>query len=181
MSRIDRDEVIFRLEAIQLVCMQNRIAEWEDEIEEGICTPPDMEMKEIYERILHKSLIDRYPFLTVEGYDDTTPFEKLPMGWKVSFGILMMEKFLGLWEKFPSSFTLDDMTYDKGVLHFKVSYSEDNPRLKRKLNKLMKKFSKRSAETCMHCGRKHSIPEEDRGHELFLANLCDECAERGTL
>ena len=181
MSRIDRDEVVFRLEAIQLVCMQHRIAEWEDEIEDGMCAPQDIEMKRIYERILHKSLIERYPFMAVENYDDATPFEKMPMGWKVSFGILMMEKLLGIWEKYRDSFTLDDLTYDKGVLHFKVSYMEDNPKLKRKLNKLMKKFSKRSAESCMHCGRKHLIPKEDRGHELFLANLCDECAERGTI
>lgn len=181
MSRIDRDEVVFRLEAIQLVCMQNRIANWTDEIKEGICSPQDKEMKEIYERILHKSLIERYPFMTVEDYDDATPFENLPMGWKISFGILMMEKFLRVWDKFPNSFNLDDMTYDKGVLHFKVSYAEDNPRLKRKLNKLMKKFSKRSAESCMHCGAKHLIPKEDRGHELFLFNLCDECAENGTI
>ena len=181
MSRIDRDEVVFRLEAIQLVCMQHRIADWEDEIEEGVCVPQDREMKEIYERILHKSLIERYPFMTVEVYDDTTPFEKLPMGWKRSFGILMMEKFLAVWEKFRDSFSLDDMTYDKGVLHFRINYFEDNPKLKRKLNKIMKKFSKKSAASCMHCGARHPIPEEDRGEELFLANLCDECAERGTI
>ena len=139
-------------------------------------------MKGIYERILHKCLIERYPFMTVEDSEDATPFEKMPMGWKVSFGILMMEKFLGIWSKYRDAFfSLDDMTYDKGVLHFKVSYMEDNPRLKRKLNKLMNKFSKMSAETCMHCGRKHPISKEDRGHELFLANLCDDCAERGTI
>lgn len=181
MSRIDRDEVVFRLEAIQLVCMQHRIAGWEDEIEEGICSPHDVEMKGIYERILHKSLIERYPFMAVENTDDASPFEKLPMGWKSSFGILMMEKFLAVWGKFPNAFSLDDMTYDKGVLHFKVSYTEDNPRLKRKLNKIMKKFSKKSAESCMHCGQKHPIPKEDRGEELFLANLCDKCAERGVI
>lgn len=181
MSKVDRDEVIFRLEAIQLVCMQDRIANWEDEIAEGTCTPQDKEMKEIYERIMHKSLIDRYPFMLVENADDATPFENLPMGWKRSFGILMMEKFLAVWDKFPNSFNIDEMTYDKGVLHFRVSYIIDSPKLERKLKRIMKKFSKRSAESCMHCGRKHLIPKEDRGHELFLSNLCDECAERGTI
>lgn len=180
MSRIDRDEVVFRLEAIQLVCMQNRIANWADEIEDGTVSPQDIEMKEIYERILHKRLIDRYPFMEVEDYDDATPFEKLPIGWKCSFGILMLEKFLAVWEKFPNSFGIDDMTWDKGVLHFDISI-EGSDKLERKLNKIMKKFSKRSAKSCMRCGRRHPIPKEDRGHELFLVNLCDECAERGTI
>ena len=107
----------------------------------------------------NKELIEKYPFLIcknrwtgepIDGYEDVTELEALPVGWKKAFGEQLCEEIQNELNKMDPV-----LASDYRILQIKEKYGSlcwYSNWTTMEIDKILRKYEKISERTCSYCG-----------------------------
>ena len=127
----------------------------------------------------NKELIEKYPFLIcknrwtgepIDGYEDVTELEALPVGWKKAFGEQLCEEIQNELNKMDpvlaSDYRILQIKEKYGSLCWYCNWDTDE------ISKIIRKYEKLSERTCVKCGA--PATKISLG---WISPWCDECAK----
>lgn len=120
----------------------------------------------------NKELINKYPFLQIEGQEEEgTWLDVMPSGWSKAFGELLCEDIQAIYDKHQidsRNLKIQDIKEKWGGLriHFSASFE-----VFEEIHKIIDCYSKLSEHICINCG-KPDVPMIIRG---WYYPCCEQC------
>lgn len=116
-----------------------------------------------------KLLLKKYPFLWINGSDDSH-LDCLPKGWRLSFGSELCKEIKKalLESDCLSNYTILQVKEKYGALRW---YDAGSPV---EVSKIVEKYTRISEQTCIHCGKLAT-----RITTGWISPFCDDCLPKG--
>lgn len=120
-----------------------------------------------------KKLLERYPFLRVDDSDEFSWWDDIPEGWRIAFGIPMMEELREqlIKEGKLDTYHIRDVKEKWGSLRWYDSGSSDE------VQDIINKYEYLSIKTCIVCGK--PATEMTKGWIWPVCHACYQNFEKG--
>lgn len=130
----------------------------------------------------NKELVEKYPWLQIRNVWTNKPIDDiqftwlddLPEGWKIAFGLNMIEELNEILKKanYENQYHIVQIKEKWGFLHWYDNGVPNN--IYKEYNEWLSKYEELSKKTCIFCGNPGNII--DNG---WILPLCKKCEEDG--